>query len=252
MDLPVLTLVALAAVAFLAGAIDAIAGGGGLLTVPALLTAGLPPHLTLGTNKAQSVLGSFTALMRYARAGLVDRTQAKVALPLGALGALAGAWLVLRLDSSVLKPVILVLLVGAAVFVVFVRPTPAADRPVRPSLVVAGHIALVIGAYDGFFGPGTGTFLLIAFVGILGRSLENATADAKVVNFASNAATVGLMAFAGKVVWAVAGAMAVGQVAGSWFGASLGIKGGAKVIRPVVLVVVVGLVVKLGVDLVRG
>ncbi|MBX7099536.1 MAG: TSUP family transporter [Myxococcaceae bacterium] len=243
-ELPVL--LALAGVAFAAGTIDAIAGGGGLVTVPALLAAGLPPHLALGTNKAQSVLGALTSMLRYWRAGLVDARQAKVALPAGALGALAGAALVLQLDPAVLKPVILGLLLAAGGFMVAYRP--GASRG-APTLGKALGVALLIGAYDGFFGPGTGTFLIIAFVGLMGRTLEQATADAKVVNFASNAATVGLMAFAGKVLWPIALPMAVGQIAGGYFGASLGIKGGARLIRPVVVSVVVALVLKLSYEL---
>lgn len=196
------------------------------------------------------MFGSFAAVFRYARAGLVDGNRAKVTFPLGALGAFAGAALLLVIDRSVLRPLVLVLLVAAGLFVAIKRPgnTPAGDKPAQP-LLVAGLIALAIGAYDGFFGPGTGTFLIIAFVTLLKATLPEATADAKVVNFASNLATVVLMAIAGKVAWAIALPMAAGQFVGGLVGASLAIKGGAQVIRAVVLTVVAGLVAKLAWDL---
>lgn len=230
--------------------VDAIAGGGGLITLPALLAAGLEPHFALGTNKGQSVFGSFASVFRYARAGLVHPERAKVTFPMGAVGALVGAALLLVLDREVLRPLVLVLLIAAGAFVAIKRPghTPPGPPPKRP-LLIAGAVALGIGAYDGFFGPGTGTFLIIAFVTLLHATLPEATADAKVVNFASNLATVVLMAIAGKVVWVIALPMAAGQFVGGLVGASLAIKGGAKVIRTVVLTVVAGLVAKLGYDL---
>jgi uncharacterized protein len=241
----------LAAVALLAGLVDAIAGGGGLLTLPALLSAGVPPHLALGTNKGQSVFGSLAALIRYTRAGLVDRRQARLALPLGLLGALAGAQLVLWVRPEVLRPVVLALLVAVAVFVAVRRgPSVAPVRPaVRRERLAVATIALGIGAYDGFFGPGTGTFLIAAFVGRLGHTLSRATADAKVVNFASNAGALALFGSSGLVLWRIALPMAAAQLVGGWLGAHLAVRGGDRLIRGVVLVVVLGLVLKLGAEL---
>jgi uncharacterized membrane protein YfcA len=249
-DLSFTTLVSLSVVAFVAGVVDAIAGGGGLITLPALMAAGLDPHFALGTNKGQSVFGSFASVVRFARAGYVDLARAKVTFPLGALGAIAGAGLLLVLDRDVLKPLVLILLVAAGLFVAIKRPgnAPPGPGPKRP-LLIAGLIALAIGAYDGFFGPGTGTFLIIAFVTLLHESLPKATADAKVVNFASNLATVTMLGIAGKVVWAIALPMAAGQFLGGLVGASLAIKGGAPIIRGVVLSVLAGLVAKLAFDL---
>jgi uncharacterized membrane protein YfcA len=154
------------------------------------------------------------------------------------------------LDRTVLRPLVLVLLVAAGAFIAVKRPgnAPAGPPPSRPMLIT-GVVALLIGAYDGFFGPGTGTFLIIAFVTLLKSSLPQATADAKVVNFASNLATVVLLGLKGKVLWAIALPMAVGQFAGSLVGASMAIKGGARIIRAVVLAVVAGLVAKLAYDL---
>lgn len=251
MDVSLGAIGALTLVAFAAGFVDAIGGGGGLLTVPALLTAGLPPHVVFGTNKGQSVFGSFSALVRFWRAGLVDRPRARVLFPLGLLGSFGGAALVLLVKPDVLKPVVLVLLVAAGVVVAFVRPPAGASaKPVPKAAVVEGAlIALVIGAYDGFFGPGTGTFLIIAFVTVLHFSLQQATANAKVVNFASNLAALTIFAVRGVVLWKVALPMAVGQAIGGTTGAHFAIKGGDRVVRRVVLLVVLALVVRLGYDL---
>ncbi len=243
---------ALTAVAFVAGLIDAIAGGGGLITFPALLATGLPPHVALGTNKGQSVFGSAAALLRYARAGLVDGEQAKVSFPAGFCGALAGAALVLLVHPGVLRPVVLVLLVCAAVFVAQLRDvTPRAPVVGRRARQLAIFISLVLGLYDGFFGPGMGTFLFVAFVSILGASIPRATADAKVVNFASNLASVAVFGLRGVVLWKVALPMAAGQALGAWTGAHLAVKVGAKLIRTMVLLVVLALVARLGYDMWR-
>ncbi len=239
-------------VALLAGAVDAIGGGGGLLTVPALLWAGLPPHLALGTNKGQSVFGSFAALLRFVRAGMVDPRRARVTFPLGLLGSLAGAALVLAVPPAALRPVVLGLLGFAALFVGLRRPGPPRleDAPPRrhgPAL--AGAAALVIGAYDGFFGPGTGTFLIVAFVALLGDGLAHASASAKVVNFASNLAAVALFSARGVVVWRIALPMAVAQLAGGWLGAHLAVRRGDALVRRVVVLVALALAAKLAWDL---
>ncbi len=249
-DLPVLTIAGLAGVAACAGFIDAIAGGGGLLTVPALLSAGLPAHFVFGTNKGAAVFGSGAALWRFWRARLVDPSQFSRLFRWGFIGSLVGAAGLLLLDPKVLKPLVLVLLVVAGVLVTVLRPkegtaVPAPDVAARRALL----LALTIGAYDGFFGPGTGTFLIVGFVGLLGASLPSATANAKVVNFASNLAAMLLLAARGVVLWKVSLPMALGQFIGGTLGAQVAVKGGARLIRLVVLGVVVSLVAKLGYEL---
>ncbi|MDC0713444.1 TSUP family transporter [Stigmatella sp. ncwal1] len=255
MDMTGLDIALLSLVALCAGCVDAIAGGGGLLTLPALLATGMPPHVALGTNKGQSMFGSGSALLRFSRAGLVKGRLAVVTFPLGLLGALAGTQLVLWLKPEVLKPLVLVLLVAVAAFLAFRKGPPPGDRPEPPlaRLRALGALAaFFIGLYDGFFGPGTGTFLIVAFSSLLGHGLLRASADAKVVNFASNIASVALFASRGVVLWHVALPMAVGQFAGAWIGAHLSVKGGDTLVRKVVLAVVVALVLKLGRDVFLG
>ncbi len=245
----------LCVMALTAGVVDAIAGGGGLVTLPALLATGLPPHVVLGTNKGQSVFGAFAALVRYSRAGLVRGRLAAVTFPLGLMGSFLGAALVLLMRPEVLKPVVLVLLVIVAAFLAFRRGPPPGERPEPPGnrlLSLGAVIALLIGTYDGFFGPGTGTFLIIAFSGLLGHGLTRASADAKVVNFASNLAAVGLFTYRGLVLWYVALPMAAAQFIGGWMGAHLAVRGGDRLVRKVVLLVVTALVLKLGRDVLAG
>ena len=242
--------VLLAHTALLAGAVDAIAGGGGLITLPALLAAGLPPHLALGTNKGQSVWGSGAALVAFWRAGKVDRARAWWTFLLGLGGSLAGAQLVLLVAPQTLRPVVIGMLIGAAVLLMVKKPQRDDDLPHGRPWVVAA-LALGIGVYDGFFGPGTGTFLIVGFVALCGMSMVRATANAKVVNFASNLAALAAFAHAGTVMWRVALPMAAGQFIGGIVGARLAVKGGARLIRIMVLVVSSALVAKLAYDLLR-
>jgi uncharacterized protein len=241
-------IVLLAVTALFAGTVDAIAGGGGLITLPALLAAGLPPHLALGTNKGQSWCGSGSALLAFWRAGRVDRQLAQLAFPLGLAGSALGARLVMLVDPETLRPIVIALLVGAAALMLVKKPAREREAPGRTTLVLALVLAFAIALYDGFFGPGTGTFLIVGFVA-LGMSHMRATADAKVVNFASNIAAVVAFGLAGDVVWTVALPMAAGQLVGGTIGARLALRGGAKLIRAMVLVTSGALVAKLLYDL---
>lgn len=248
-SLPVALLVA---VAFFAGLVDAIAGGGGLLTLPSLLAAGIPTELALGTNKGQSVWGSGAALRSFWQRGLVDRDRAAWLFPAGFIGALCGVELVLHLDKTLLRPIVIALLLVAAASIAAYRPPAAGETP-PPRVAMARYwallIALAVGFYDGFFGPGTGTFLIVLMVAVLRDDLLQATANAKVVNFASNLASVLWFAHAGKVLWHIALPMAVGQLAGGTLGARLAVKEGQVLVRRVTLAVAAALVLKLSFDL---
>lgn len=246
-----LELTLLVGAAFCAATVDAIAGGGGLLTVPALLAVGLPPHAVLGTNKGQAMFGSLAAIFRYRHAGLLDVRAAAYTFPLGFAGSFAGTALALRIAPRLLGPVILVLLILAGALVVFVRPrsNAVAAFPPRHAALGMAAAALTIGAYDGFFGPGTGTFLIVAFVALAGRTLARASADAKVVNFASNVAAALLFAWHGVVHWEISLPMAGANLAGGFLGAHLAVRRGDRFIRGVVFLVVLALVVKVARDM---
>jgi uncharacterized membrane protein YfcA len=239
-------LVLLMGVAFVAGFVDAIAGGGGLLTLPALLAAGLPPHLALGTNKGQAVWGSGAALLSYRRQGLIDPVTFPGRFVLGFGGSLGGAGLVSLLSPAILRPLVLALLVGVGLALALRPPLAPVERH-RPPAWSLG-LALAVGAYDGFFGPGTGTFLIVGQVWLLGYGLVRASAEAKVVNFASNLAALAVFAAAGTVEWRTALPMAGAQLLGGFAGSHVAVRGGDRLIRWVVLAVVTSLVAKLAWD----
>lgn len=245
------TLGALCAAALLAGTIDAIAGGGGLVTVPCLLYALPDPQLALGTNKGQSTWGSLSALVQFWRKGFLDPGRIPASFAAGFVGALGGAQLVLAVPRELLRAVVLVLLVTVAAFLALRRNfgLAAVEGAVPRSPARAALLAFGVGAYDGFFGPGTGTFLVMGCVALLGDPLSRATANAKVVNFASNLAALIVFALRGRVVWSVAIPMAVAQMVGGMLGARLAMRGGDRFVRKVVLAVVVALVARLAWDL---
>lgn len=235
-----------------AGLVDSIAGGGGLVTLPVLLAVGLPEQLALATNKGQAVFGATSSALSFWRQGGIDASRAPLAFVAGALGSLGGAALLLLMAPEPLKPLVVVLLIAAAVFVALPKRVRATTTPVPWPRVALVVIAGSIGAYDGFFGPGTGTLLIVAFAGVFGESLTRASGNAKVVNLASNLAAFTLFAIRGKIVWSFALPMALGNICGAFIGSRLAMKGGDRVVRVAVLCVVGAIVAKLIWSLVRG
>jgi uncharacterized membrane protein YfcA len=246
--LHVVALLALAA--FAAGLVDAIAGGGGLLTVPSLLAAGLPPQIALATNKGQASFGAVSSFASFWLRGGIDKKRAPLGFLCGLLGSLAGAQVLLLVRPEPLKPLVLVLLILAAAFVAWPRK-PSHGRPHDWAMIALAPVALVLGFYDGFFGPGVGSMLIVAFVLLFGDTLTRASGNAKVVNLASNLAALGLFATRGTVLWKIALPMAAANAAGAFVGARLAVKKGDRFVRVVVLVVVAALVLKIAWDLVR-
>lgn len=239
----------LVGVAFLAGYIDTIAGGGGLLVIPALLAAGVPPAAALATNKLQASGGSLTASLYFIRRGLISPRRIGPAVAFAFIGALSGGWLLLQVDANLLKRVVPFLLVGVAIFLLVSPSLGKEQRPQRLSVAAfAVTAALGIGFYDGFLGPGTGMLLALAGVGLLGLNLVDATANAKVLNFASNIAALLLFSLLGEVLWLLGSLMLVGQVLGGYLGARTALKGGQKLIRWVVIGMCIVMCAKLLVD----
>ena len=225
-------------IAGVAGCIDAIAGGGGLLTLPALLWAGLPPVEALATNKLQGSFGTASATLRFLRHGAIDLRALGPAAVLTLLGSAGGSWLVSRIDPGALTHLLPALLVAFALYFLF--SPRVGDLPSRQRLGLTAFGLLAgasIGFYDGFFGPGTGSFFALAFVALLGYDLRGATAGSKLLNFASNAAALLVFALGGQVAWTVGLAMAVGQWTGAWLGAHLVIRHGARLVRPLLVAV---------------
>jgi uncharacterized membrane protein YfcA len=246
MTIEPLVLAALALVGMLAGFVDAIAGGGGLIALPALLAAGLPPVMALGTNKMQSVVGTLTATITYWRRGLIDIRALAVPILATYAGSLAGAFVVRLVDTGILRFAMPVVLIGVAAYFLFGRRLGDDDRAARLNGVVFIPVmGFLIGFYDGLFGPGTGTFFTIGFVGLFGFGLLRANASTKLLNLISNLGALTLFIPGGQVLWPVAIVMAIGQVVGGYLGALTGMRFGGRIIRPLVVVVSMGLAIKL-------
>ena len=237
---PVLT-----ATAVLTGFVDAIAGGGGLIMVPALLYAGLPPHVVLGTNKAQSACGTAMATYRYRRAGLFRISPNKPLIAAVFVGAAAGALVIQRLDSRILSLVVPALLMAVALYTVLSPRMDDSDSHARIGERAYLPLAGGIGFYDGFFGPGTGQFLATSLVGLRGFGLTRATGLTKLLNLTSNVASLIVFAAGGQVVWLLAACMAAGSVLGGWLGAHSATRFGARLIRPLLVTVSLALTGKL-------
>jgi uncharacterized protein len=234
-DSPEIALI-LFGLALLAGFVDAIAGGGGLITIPALLWAGLSPVESLATNKAQAVFGSGSATIHFMRKGMIEPRGAAFTVACTFVGAALGAVLVQRIDSAALQHLIPALLVGFALYFLFSPRVSDLDSHRRLSTpTFAMTVGLGVGFYDGFFGPGTGTFFAMGYVALLGYNLRRATAHTKLLNFTSNLAALLFFALAGQVVWIVAASMAVGQLIGAWLGSHLVLKHGAMLVRPILV-----------------
>ncbi|MGD2082693.1 MAG: TSUP family transporter [Chromatiales bacterium] len=232
------TIAVLAVLAALAGLVDAIAGGGGLLTIPALLWAGLTPVQALGTNKLQAVFGSFAATVNFAHKGEIRLRIMAPVVVLTFAGASVGALAVQHLGSEILDDLIPLLLIGFALYFLFSPRVGDLDVQQRITPLAFGAGAGAgIGFYDGFFGPGTGSFFALAFVSLLGYNLRRATAHAKLLNFTSNLAALLLFTAGGHLVWAVGLPMALGQVLGGYLGSHMVLRHGARLVRPLLVVV---------------
>ncbi|WP_456412211.1 TSUP family transporter [Thiolapillus sp.] len=236
----------LMAVAAVAGLVDAIAGGGGLLTLPALLWAGLPPVQALATNKLQGSFGTLSASIHYVRK--TDILQHKLWPLVGAtfLGAASGTLMVQYLPDELLREVIPLLLVLFSLYFLFSPRVSDEDAAQRLPL---GWFALAlcfpIGFYDGFFGPGTGSFFVLAVVALLGHNLTHATGVTKILNLTSNLAALLFFALGGHVLWELGLLLGLAQAGGAWLGAHLAVRHGAVVIRPLLVIISLAVSLKL-------
>ncbi|MCL6729449.1 TSUP family transporter [Sphingomonas hankyongi] len=232
---------ALTGVAVVSGFIDAIAGGGGLLMMPALLSAGVPPLFALGTNKLQSVFGTGVALRNYARAGLVEWSRNRLTVLLVFFGAVVGCITVQLIETRLLNVIIPLLLVAAALYILLSPRMTDQDAHHRVTSSGYAPIGGAIGFYDGFFGPGTGTFFTTSLVALRGYGLTKATGLTKLFNFTSNVASVLLFGLGGHMFWLLGLCMAAGAMAGGWLGSHSALRFGAKLIRPLLVVISLGM-----------
>ena len=252
LDLGITTALFLLLASFFAGFVDAIAGGGGLIQLPALLI-GLPKTDTvtvLGTNKLASVFGTTSAAALYRRQIKPDRSiLLAMALP-AFIGSAGGASLASRIPTSSMRPIVLVLLIGVAIYT-WLKPDLGKIELLKHHSQRRIHIAvlagLVIGFYDGIFGPGTGSFLMLVLVASLGYAFITASAIAKVVNVATNIGALLIFGFHGAIIWQIGLVLGAANVCGAIIGSRLAIKGGSTLVRMVFLLVTVALIIKVGI-----
>ncbi len=237
---------------FVAGMFDSVVGGGGVVTLPALLWAGFPPHMALGTNKFAGTFASSTSTLAYVRSGHIEWRLIALMAPATFVGALLGADSVLRVNQAYLKLIIFIVIVGIAVMTLLRRQMGHENQfagVTRRTVAAALPLAFGLGFYDGFIGPGTGSFLLFAFLSIFRFDFITAAGNGRALNFASNAAALLLFALRGKVA-AVAGLpLAIGMLGGARLGSRFAIRRGARLIRPLFVVVALLLAVKTGISL---
>jgi len=217
-----------------------------MLSVPALLSAGLPPVAALATNKMQSIIGTTMAATTYWRKGMVSLRALVPAILLTMAGSLFGALTVKHIDTSALNVAVPIALIAIAGYFMFAPRLTDADRAARLSFpIYVPIVGMVVGFYDGLFGPGTGSFLTLAFVALFGLGVTRAAGNTKVLNLASNFGALLLFIPSGDVVWQVAIVMAIGQIAGGYLGALTGIRFGARLIRPLVVIVSIAMALRL-------
>ncbi|TYL48871.1 TSUP family transporter [Marinomonas sp. IMCC 4694] len=246
-DLPMWVYAALFGAAFLAGVIDAIAGGGGLITVPVLLAAGLSPAEALATNKLQGCAGTVSASYHFVKKGQVKLADMRLPILMTALGAVAGTLLVSYLDSGLLLKAVPIILIAVAIFFFFLPKVQPyiASRFSLTHVQFAVIIGTTIGFYDGLIGPGTGAFFSTAYLCLMGLTVVSATAHTKVLNATSNVASLAVFIFSGHIMWVLGIVMGIGQWVGAQIGSRLVITKGVALIRPMVIIMCLAISMKL-------
>jgi uncharacterized membrane protein YfcA len=235
-----------------AGFVDSIAGGGGLITVPVLLNLGIPPHLAFGTNKLQASFGSGSAAWHFAQSGIVSLRECFLGIVFTVIGAAAGTWVVLQCNPDFLKQFIPIILLAIAAYMIF-KPK-LGEKDLHPRMAAAPFyvgFGLALGFYDGFLGPGTGSFWAMAFMLALGFNLTKATGYTKVMNFASNIASLAYFLIAGRILYGAGLTMGIGQLLGARVGSRMVVTRGTRFIRPIFLTMVLALTLKLLYDAFR-
>lgn len=246
---PTLFTIAFVCVAgFIAAVVDSIAGGGGLIALPAIIAAGVPPHLALGTNKLASSCASFTSTLAFIKSKKIYFPLVKWQIPCTLIGASLGARTVLGIDENYLKALIVILVFAVALYTTFHKDFGVKDDfkgLTRKNLITGCVFAFALGFYDGFFGPGAGTFLIFLFISIYGFDFVQAAGNGKILNFTSNIASVVVFFLTGKIVFIIGIPMAISMIIGARVGTHIAINNGAKVIKPIFIAIAVSLAGKM-------
>ncbi len=240
---------------FLGGFVDAIAGGGGLISLPAYLIAGLPAHAAIGTNKISSAMGTTLTTWKFWRQGYIEIKLAALCAVCALAGSTCGANLALLVSDRVFKILLLFILPLTALYVFRPRALEIEGRAQlspRKTAALAAGIAFVIGIYDGFYGPGTGTFLILLLTGLARMDLNHAAGTTKVINLSTNIAALVTYLVNGKVLLSLGLVAGVFGIAGNWLGARSFMKNGSKIVKPIIGVVLAVFFVRIIREMVLG
>lgn len=243
-----ITIVLLCMAGFIASFVDSIAGGGGLISVPAFMLAGLPPHMVLGTNKFSATAGSFTSSLGFIKSGNANFKLLKYLIPFTFIGAVLGVKAVLNIDQKFLTTLVLILILFIGIYTLFSKSLGLQDKfqGLTKNNVACGILlALSLGFYDGFFGPGAGSFLVFGFINIFGFNFVSSSANARTLNFVSNITALILFAISGKVNYIYGIPVAIFMILGAKMGTSMALNKGSKLIKPIFVTMSLAVAVKM-------
>lgn len=233
---------------FAASFVDSIAGGGGLISLPAFLIAGVPAHLALGTNKFSATAASFTSSIKYATSGKVNFKLLKILIPFTLVGAGIGVNTVLLIDQKYLQGMVLTMVLAVGVYSLFSKTMGQENRFEginKKNLTLGIILAFSIGFYDGFFGPGTGSFLIFGLISIFGFDFINAGGNARILNFVSNVTALVLFGIQGKIDYALGIPVAISMILGARFGTMMALNKGVKLVKPIFVTMSLGVAGKM-------
>lgn len=246
------TMIFLCCAGFLASLVDSIAGGGGLISLPAYMIAGLPTHIALGTNKFAASMGSLTSSISFIRSGNCNFRLLKIVGPFTFLGSILGVKAVLLIDEGFLQPLVLVLVLGIGVYTFFSKTIGENDTFhgfTKKNLSLSILLGFSLGFYDGFFGPGTGSFLIFGLISILGFNFLKASANARVLNFISNISALVAFALSGNINYLIGIPVCIFMILGAKVGTKLAIKNGTKLIKPIFITMSLAVAIKMFIGL---
>lgn len=243
-----LNLIFLCIAGFVAAFVDSIAGGGGLISVPAFFIAGFPAHLALGTNKFAATTASFTSSLKFARSGKVNFKVLKYIIPFTLIGAALGVKTVLLIDQNFLYPIVMGLILFVGIYSLFSKSIGVENRfegVTKKNLFLGILLGFTIGFYDGFFGPGTGSFLIFGLIHIFKWDFTNAGGNAKFLNFISNVTSLVMFAIGGKINYAYGIPVALFMIVGAQLGTRAALSKGTKLIKPIFVIMSLGVAIKI-------
>lgn len=243
-----ITTILLCIAGFVAAFVDSIAGGGGMISVPAFMLAGLPPHMVLGTNKFSATAGSFTSSLKFIKSGKANFKLLKYLIPFTLVGSMLGVRAVLYIDQKFLTPLVLILIMFIGIYTLFSKSLGLEDKFIgltKKTITLGILLALSLGFYDGFFGPGTGSFLVFGFIHIFGFNFVSSSANARILNFTSNVTALVIFALSGQINYKLGIPVAIFMILGARLGTSVALTNGSKFIKPIFITMSLAVAVKM-------